>query len=113
MHVSGSQLSGQLQVMDWIPCMPKIELVIPHHEKHRVPDNLKPTFVPFGSGNHLLYAHLDRISHGGMVAVCPEHNLAIFRRSDLTCILPKGKVQCTKNCVSWSKVKVTLQGQML
>ncbi|XP_060562410.1 uncharacterized protein LOC132722031 [Ruditapes philippinarum] len=47
--VLGSQLSGQLQVLEWIPCMPTVELVIPHQEKHRVPDNLKPTFVPFGA----------------------------------------------------------------
>ncbi|XP_045165736.2 uncharacterized protein LOC123529464 [Mercenaria mercenaria] len=47
--ILGSEISGQLQVIGWIPCMPQVELAVSPPKKHRVPEDLKPTFVPFGS----------------------------------------------------------------
>ena len=37
-------------MLDWIPGIPPVEIDVPAQDKHRVPDNLRVRFVPFGSG---------------------------------------------------------------
>lgn len=44
-----ASISGQIQVLDWIPGIPPVEIEVPAQDKHRVPDNLRVRYVPFGS----------------------------------------------------------------